>query len=126
VGTSHYPRFNRQLSGASLCDSPFLFDHFVLKAHALTGYYKRQQHHHQQQQPYYNHTTTPTILQGQENNRKRYENDTTTNRSEDEHRPAAATFEEAFRDVQPRPNLEATLMARHPELQVEAEGMRRA
>jgi hypothetical protein len=44
---------------------------------------------------------------------------------EDKQRPAA-TFEEAFRDVQPRPNLEATLMARHPELQVEAEQVRRA
>ncbi len=39
--------------------------------------------------------------------------------SEDEQRPVAATFEEAFRDVQPRPDLEATLMARYPELQVE-------
>ena len=42
--------------------------------------------------------------------------------SEDEQRPVAATFEEAFRDVQPRPDLEATLMARYPELQVEAFG----
>jgi hypothetical protein len=45
--------------------------------------------------------------------------------SEDEQRPAA-TFEEAFRDVQPRPDLEATLMARHPELQVKAEQVKRA
>jgi hypothetical protein len=44
--------------------------------------------------------------------------------SEDEQTPAA-TFEEAFRDVQPRPHLEATLMARHPELQkVKAERVR--
>jgi hypothetical protein len=42
---------------------------------------------------------------------------------EDEERPA--TFEEAFRDVEPRPDLEATLMARHPELQVEAERLRK-
>jgi hypothetical protein len=46
--------------------------------------------------------------------------------SEDEQRPAAATFEEAFRDVQPHPDLEATLMARYPELQVEADQVRRA
>jgi hypothetical protein len=46
--------------------------------------------------------------------------------SEDEQRPAAATFEKAFRDVQPRPDLEATLMAQYPELQVEAERVRRA
>jgi hypothetical protein len=47
--------------------------------------------------------------------------------SEDQQRPAAVTFEEAFRDVQPRPDLiEATLMARYPELQVEAERVRRA
>ena len=39
--------------------------------------------------------------------------------SEDKQRPIAPTFEEAFRDVQPRPDLEATLMARYPELQVE-------
>jgi hypothetical protein len=45
--------------------------------------------------------------------------------SVDEQRPAA-TFEEALRDVQPRPALEATLMARHPELQVEAERVRQA
>ena len=51
-------------------------------------------------------------------------NDTTTNMLEEEQRPS--TFEEAFRDVQPRPGLEATLMARHPELQVEAERVRRA
>jgi hypothetical protein len=41
--------------------------------------------------------------------------------SEDKQRPAAATFEEACRDVQPYPNLEATLMAWYPELQVQAE-----
>jgi hypothetical protein len=52
-------------------------------------------------------------------------NNTTTNMSVDEHRPAA-TFEEGFRDVEPRPGLEATLMARHPELQAEAEQVRRA
>jgi hypothetical protein len=46
--------------------------------------------------------------------------------SKDKQRPVATTFEEAFRDVQPRPNLEATLMARYPELQVEAERVRRA
>ena len=45
--------------------------------------------------------------------------------SVDKQRPAA-TFEEAFRGVQSRPDLEATLMARHPELQVEAERVRRA
>ncbi len=33
------------------------------------------------------------------------QNDMTTNMSEDKQRPAA-TFEIAFRDVQPRPNLE--------------------
>jgi hypothetical protein len=44
--------------------------------------------------------------------------------SGDKQRPAA-TFEEAFSDVQPRPDLEATLMARYPELQVEAERNRR-
>ena len=44
--------------------------------------------------------------------------------SEDEQRPAA-TFNEAFRDVEPRPDLEATFMARHPELQVKAERVRR-
>jgi hypothetical protein len=38
----------------------------------------------------------------------------------------AATFEEAFRDVQPCPDLEATLMARHQVLQVAAERVRRA
>jgi hypothetical protein len=38
----------------------------------------------------------------------------------DKQRPAA-TFEEAFRDVQPRPGLGATLMAWHLELQVEAD-----
>jgi hypothetical protein len=38
--------------------------------------------------------------------------------SEDEQRPAAAPFEIASRDVQSRPNLEATLMARYLELQV--------
>ena len=46
--------------------------------------------------------------------------------SEDKQRPVAATFEGAFQDVQPRPDLEATLMARYPELQVEAEQVRRA
>jgi hypothetical protein len=46
--------------------------------------------------------------------------------SKDEQRPAAATFEEAFRDVQPRPGLEATLMAPYPELQVEADQVRQA
>jgi hypothetical protein len=47
--------------------------------------------------------------------------------SEDELRPAAATFEEVFRgEEQSCPNLEATLMARHPELQVKAERVRRA
>ena len=45
--------------------------------------------------------------------------------SKDKQRPAA-TFEEAFRNVQPHPDLEATLMARHLELQVEAERVRRA
>lgn len=39
--------------------------------------------------------------------------------SEDGQRPA--TFEEAFIDVEPRPGLVATLMARLPELQVKAE-----
>jgi hypothetical protein len=79
----------------------------------------------QQQQPYNNQTTT--TLQGQEDDdTKQYDKDRTTNMSEDEQRPAAATFEEAFRDVQPRPDLEATLMARYPELQVEAERVRRA
>jgi hypothetical protein len=39
--------------------------------------------------------------------------------SEDQQRPVAATFEGAFRDAQPRPDLEATLMARYLELQVE-------
>jgi hypothetical protein len=58
--------------------------------------------------------------------RYKYDKDTTTSMSEDEQRPAAATFGEAFRDVQPRPDLEATLMARYPELQVEAEQVRRA
>jgi hypothetical protein len=80
---------------------------------------------------------TTTILQYNKNHtkrtrrrykkiRRRYDNDTTTNMSEDEQRPAAITFEEALRDVQPRPDLEATLMARHPELQVEAERVRPA
>jgi hypothetical protein len=46
--------------------------------------------------------------------------------SKDEQRPAAATFEEAFQDVQPPPGLGATLMARYPELQVEADRVRRA
>jgi hypothetical protein len=50
----------------------------------------------------------------------------TTNMSKDEQRPTTPTFEEACRDVQPHPNLEATLMAHHLELQVEAEGARRA
>ncbi len=50
----------------------------------------------------------------------------TTNMSKDKQRPVAATFGEAFRDVQPPPDLEATLMARHPELQVKAERVRRA
>jgi hypothetical protein len=67
------------------------------------------------------------MLQGQkDDNTKQYDKDTTTNMSEYEQRPAAATFEEAFRDVQPRPGLEATLMTRYPELQVEAERVRRA
>jgi hypothetical protein len=48
------------------------------------------------------------------------QNVTTTNMPEDEQRPAE-TFEEAFRDVQPCPNLEPTMMARNPELQVKAE-----
>jgi hypothetical protein len=48
---------------------------------------------------------------------------TANNMSEDEQRPAA-TFEETFRDVQPRPGLEATLMAQHAELQVKAEQVR--
>jgi hypothetical protein len=43
--------------------------------------------------------------------------------SGDEQRPTA-TFEEAFSDVQPRPDLEAALMARYPELQVKAERAR--
>ena len=50
----------------------------------------------------------------------------TTNMSKWEQRPAAATFEEAFRDVQPCPGLEATLMARYLELQVKAEQVRPA
>jgi hypothetical protein len=46
--------------------------------------------------------------------------------SKDEQRPIVATFEEAFQDVQPCPGLEATLMARYPELQVKAEQVRGA
>jgi hypothetical protein len=81
-----------------------------------------------------NHTTTRTILQQEpyykdttaiHNNRATMRNNTTTNMSVDKQRPAA-TFEEALRDVQPRPGLEATLIARHAELQVEAERVRRA
>jgi hypothetical protein len=78
----------------------------------------------QQQQPYYNQT--PTILHGQDDDKTTIQNNTATNMSEDEQRPAAATFEEAFRDVQPRPDLEATLMARYPELQVKADRVRGA
>jgi hypothetical protein len=59
------------------CPSPFcmpvllVYDHFILKPHALTGYYNCQQHHQQKQQPYYNNTTTTiTILQRYDNNTK--------------------------------------------------------
>jgi hypothetical protein len=71
------------------------------------------------QEPYYKDTTTI------HNDTTMIQNNTTTNMSVDEQRPVT-TFEEAFRDVQPCPDLEATLMARHPELQLEAERVRRA
>jgi hypothetical protein len=72
------------------------------------------------QEPYYKGTTAT------QNDATTIQNNTATNMSEDEQRPVA-TFEEAFRDdVQPRPGLEATLMTPHPELQVEAERVRRA
>ncbi len=54
-----------------------------------------------------------------------YNATTTSNMSEDqEERPA--TFEEAFADVAPHPDLEATLVAQHLELQAEAEQFRQS
>jgi hypothetical protein len=77
---------------------------------------------------------TTTILQQEPyyKDRMMIQNDTTTIQSdatnklsEDKQRPAT-TFEEVFRDVQPHPDLETTLMAWHRELQVRAERGSRA
>jgi hypothetical protein len=114
------------------CPSPlcmpalFLFDYLILKANTTTNANnnKTNNYNRQQQQPYYNQT--PTTLHGQDGDKTMIQNNTTTNMSKDKQRPATATFEEAFRDVQPRPDLEATLMARYPKLQVEADRVRRA
>jgi hypothetical protein len=96
----------------------FVFDHFILKAHVLTGYYNRPK-----QQLYYNHTTTTTsILQGQDDNT--IQNDTATIQQ-----PACPKMN---KELAPQPLKKlsevcaSTLKARHPELQVEAERMRRA
>jgi hypothetical protein len=75
-----------------------------------------------------NHTTATTILQGHGDNTKRYDNNMKQYNNQHFQRRTrpATTFEEAFRDVRPRPNLEAVLMARHLELQAEAVQVRRA
>jgi outer membrane protein TolC len=78
-------------------------------------------------QPNYNDNQHTTRTRRQYKTiRQRYDNDTETSMSQDEQRPAPATFEAAFRGVQSPPGLEATLMARHPELQVKAEQVRPA
>jgi hypothetical protein len=111
------------IRGSPYAWEPFLYDHFISHPHTILQQMPTipppPTRTILQQEPYYKDTTTI------HNNTAAIQNNTTTNMSVDEQRPAA-TFGEALRDVQPRPGLEATLMARHPELQVEAEWVRRA
>jgi hypothetical protein len=46
------------LSSSSMYGSVFLFGHLILKANALTGYYKRQQQQRPTTANNNNHTTT--------------------------------------------------------------------